>query len=596
MPSSIHLPLSLWPLCLGMLASFLLLSGIDDLVPLAICISHWLRPKRKRAALPAPAVERRIAIFVPCWKESAVIGNMVRHNLAAIRYSNYDFFLGAYPNDPATVSVAEELSRAYRNVHVSVCPHAGPTSKADCLNAIYARMCEFEAARAMHFNTVVLHDAEDLIHPDALAVINRERCRYAMVQVPVLPLPTPFGEFTHGLYCDEFAEFQTIDMPARLHSRSFIPSNGVGTGFARHILQRLAYERGEIFNPVSLTEDYEIGVYIHKIGHHQLFTTLERGERGIIATREYFPRKWRSAIRQRTRWVTGIALQGWERDGWRGSWITKYWFWRDRKGLLANPLSLATNLLCLAGLTDWALSSVQHRAWAFQIDSPLVIKLYVATSVLQAFRTVLRMVCAARLFGVAFAIAAPLRIMYTNFINSAASFNAMLRFAQAKWRREPLVWLKTEHAYPNRETLPSHRRDLRDVLVSSGMLAREQLQEFESQTGEDLLHLLEQTGLVSDEDRCQALSLQSGIPMIQVDASQVKRSVMHCLPKGIQQRFELLPFSIRDGRLMIASARIPSADAFSELKAFTRLPVELHLVTQANWTELCQLAEGKHSN
>ena len=57
-----------------------------------------------------------------------------------------------------------------------------------------------------------------------------------MVQVPVLPLPTPFRELTHGIYCDDFAEYQSIDMPARQINRSFIPSNGVGTGYSREVL------------------------------------------------------------------------------------------------------------------------------------------------------------------------------------------------------------------------------------------------------------------------------------------------------------------------------------------------------------------------
>lgn len=589
----------LWTVCYGsvagLLACGLLLSGIDDLVPLAICVSHWItervRPKKRRAPLPAPAVERKIAIFVPCWKESMVIGNMVRHNLAAIRYSNYDFFLGAYPNDPETVAVTEELARTYRNVHVALCPRPGPTSKADCLNAIYARMCQFERERGIHFNTVVLHDAEDLIHPDALAIIHRERCRYAMVQVPVLPLPTPLIEFTHGIYCDEFAEFQTIDMPARFLSRSFVPSNGVGTGFARHILQRLAHEREEIFNPASLTEDYEIGVYIHQIGHHQLFVPLSRGERGIAATREYFPRRWKSAVRQRTRWITGIALQGWERDGWRGTFMTRYWFWRDRKGLVANPISLVTNLLCLAGLLDWTLSALQHRPSVFEVHSPALVKLFTITAALQGLRTFLRMVCVAPIFGVRFATLLPMRIMFANFINSAASASALLHFGRAKLKGEPLVWLKTEHAYPNRDSLPAHRRDLRDVLVSSGLVNERQLDLYESQTGEDLLRLLQQTGLITDEDRCQALSLQSGIPMTQIDVGQVKRPLTQCLPKNLQQRHGVVPYSVREGRLLVASATVPTAQAFEELTNLTFLPVEFQLITEVNLAELQELAE-----
>jgi adsorption protein B len=42
-----------------------------------------------------------------------------------------------------------------------------------------------------------------------------------------------------------------------------------------------------------------------------------------MATREFFPQSIKTAIRQRTRWVTGIALQTWDRHGWRGSTDTK---------------------------------------------------------------------------------------------------------------------------------------------------------------------------------------------------------------------------------------------------------------------------------
>ena len=139
-----------------------------------------------------------------------------------------------------------------------------------------------------------------------------------------------------------------------------MPSNGVGTGFAREILDQLESERGQVFDAESLTEDYEIGVYIHDKGYRQLFAPITKGENGFVATREYFPRTTKTAIRQRTRWVTGISLQCWERRGWAGSLRTRYWFWRDRKGLLANPLSLLTNFLFLAGLLD--LAAKRHPA------------------------------------------------------------------------------------------------------------------------------------------------------------------------------------------------------------------------------------------
>jgi bacteriophage N4 adsorption protein B len=592
---SLHEFASLWPALLGTLAVLLLLSGLDDLIPISMCLAHRLRQRKPAIASTIGeylADERPIAIFVLCWKESGVIGNMVRHNLAAIAYRNYDVFLGVYPNDQATVDVAEHLAATFRNVHVAACPHPGPTSKADCLNWIYQRMTLFEETRGVRFDTIVLHDAEDLIHPEALAVIDRERGTYAMVQIPVLPLPTPFGEFTHAIYCEEFAEFQIIDMPARQFSRSFIPSNGVGTGFAREILDQLARARGNlVFDPASLTEDYEIGVHIHELGHAQLFAPLRAGGKGFIATREYFPRTLRSAIRQRTRWITGIALQCWERHGWRGGWRTRYWFWRDRKGLLANPLSLLTNVLFLAGAGDWLQSLYLHRPWAFAAANPRLVTLCWLTLVLQSFRLTLRGVYTARIFGVLFALGVPLRCFHGNLVNAFASFGAMWNFLHAKLRARPLVWLKTEHAYPSRDALLLHKRDLGEVLIASGHLSKEQLARIRANIPQsiDLSDYLLARNLISDDDLCRALSLQSGVPAAHIDPGRVKPRVARTLPAHVEKRYGVVPFRVEDGRLLVAGATVPEPGALDELKSFTRLPVEFQLVTRRNYQQLRQL-------
>jgi hypothetical protein len=49
---------------------------------------------------------------------------------------------------------------------------------------------------------------------------------------------------------------------------------------------------------------------------------LFRGERevvdeDVIATREYFPSGFRASVRQRARWITGIALQAWRQSAGR---------------------------------------------------------------------------------------------------------------------------------------------------------------------------------------------------------------------------------------------------------------------------------------
>lgn len=595
----LHSLVSAWPTLLGALATVLLISGLDDLVPTLICAWNFDRARGSdetgRDAETVSQSERRIAIFVPCWKEAGVIGNMIRHNIASIIYSNYDFFIGVYPNDAATLDAAQQLAGVFRRVHVACCPHPGPTSKADCLNSIYRCMQAFEVEHGLQFDTVVLHDAEDLIHSDALSLINHHRAEYAMVQVPVLPLPTPLHEFTHAVYCDDFAEFQIIDMRARQLSRAFIPSNGVGTGFAREILERLSEERnGLVFHPASLTEDYEAGVYVHNAGHKQLFTPLRRVKDGFCATREYFPRRVRSAIRQRTRWITGIALQSWARDGWRGSWACKYWFWRDRKGLLANPISLLTNLLFLAGAADWIQAAAEHRPWAFAVSNPVVLRMCLANSAIQVIRLSLRVLYTRKIYGGRFALGVPLRALHGNFINCCASVGALWQFALSRWHGTPLVWSKTDHAYPGRDAIVPTGRGLGDVLAGGGYLSTEVLTQVRTELQSDafLADYLLSRGHISEQNLCCAVSLQSGVPFTKVEVRQTRPWVARTLPAWAEKRFELIPFGLDSGRLFVAGCRVPPLTVFQELKRLTELPVEFYLVTQSNYKELRRLFQG----
>lgn len=580
---------------LGVLAILLLLSGLDDLIPLSILLRSLAR-RRHHATTPSRSdeeiPERRIAIFVPCWRESAVIGNMVRHNLAVIRYHSFDFFLGVYPNDADTVHVAEQLESEFSNVHKAECAHPGPTSKADCLNWIYQRMELFEAEHGMRFDTIVLHDAEDLIHPQAFPVINRERAHYDMVQVPVLPLETGFFDVTHGVYCDEFAEYQTIDMRARQISRSFIPSNGVGTGFAREILDKLARKNDyRPFDPGSLTEDYEIGVSIHEMGYRQTFAPLAQSEQGIIATCEYFPRSMRAAIRQRTRWITGIALQTWERHGWRGSWRTRYWFWRDRKGLIMNPLSVIANAVFIAGVLDYLATWLLHRPWHFTVQNYLVARLCATALVLQCFRVALRSVCVGRLYHPAVASGVLLRSFHANLINSAAAFCAVRTYIQARRRQRALAWNKTDHAYPHRDTLHAHRRDLADVLVGHGYLSAEQVAEARAQleVGATLDLLLLANPLIDENALCKAMSLQSGLPTARIDPDNVNTRILRGLPARIAKEFKALPFAVKSGRLLVATPTVPTPAAVEIVQGATELPVDFQLVTHSTYQKLRDL-------
>jgi bacteriophage N4 adsorption protein B len=433
--------------CLAVLAAYILLSGLDDLF---IDVLYFL-VGRKPFPWPtetelAHAPELRIAILVPLWREHEVIGQMLEHNLSVIRYGNYDVFAGVYLNDAPTREAVQEIARHDSRVHTATCPHPGPTSKGDCLNWLYRRMAEYEARHSIRFEIVMIHDAEDLVHPDSLRLVNWFSRDYQMTQVPVLPLPTRLGEWTHGLYCDEFAEYQSKDIPVRQHLGGFLPSNGVGTAFVRDALEHLATgQDGCIFDPECLTEDYETGFRLHAAGYAQVFLPIRFDTAGPVATREYFPRRWRGAVRQRSRWVTGIALQSWQRHGWRVPAGQIYWFWRDRKGLAGNLISPIANVFffwCLWSkfLTDCSESCLVVPPWTSWVCA--------VSSGIAIVQLQMRMYLSHRVYGMRFAAAVPLRVFWGNVVNCAATAMALSQFAIARLKRCSVAWKKTQHDYP----------------------------------------------------------------------------------------------------------------------------------------------------
>jgi adsorption protein B len=147
---------------------FLILGSSD------LCVDFiWLGRAAKRrlsgqkrdncaSALAAPERPGRLAVFIPAWDEAGVIGAMLGHALAAFGAADYRLYVGCYPNDPATAAAVRRAADA--RIRLVIGPAPGPTSKADCLNRLWERMIEDEAADGVRFKAVVLHDAEDVVH------------------------------------------------------------------------------------------------------------------------------------------------------------------------------------------------------------------------------------------------------------------------------------------------------------------------------------------------------------------------------------------------------------------------------------------------
>ncbi|MEO8053141.1 MAG: glycosyltransferase family 2 protein, partial [Acidobacteriota bacterium] len=474
------------------------------------------------------------------------------------------------------------VSERFSNVHLAVCPHDGPTSKADCLNWIYQHVGLYEEQNDVAFEIIVTHDAEDLIHPEELRWINAYAERFDFIQIPVLALATPFWSLTHGVYCDEFAENHLRDMVVRSTFGCFVPGAGVGTGYRRESLEALArVSSNRVFEPAALTEDYESGLRLHRIGCRQVFVPITRlGDvgRDFMAVREFFPKQWGTALRQRTRWVMGIALQGWERFGWAGTYSEVYWFWRDRKGLVSNPLGFIANAVFVYGLA----TAMWNRL------TPLAIEITSVTLAFQILRIAIRMACVARVYGIVFALGVPLRMPYSNLLNAAATVRAVALYANARMRGLPLRWIKTEHSYPTRAALLVHKRPLGEILVGSGHLNAATLHSAlgACPPGTRLGEFLVANGALTESSLYEALSLQQGLPLTHLEIHQIAPRVARALPERVAREWRVLPFQVAEGSLLLASPELPTPKLTSAIRNFTSLEIRFHLVTPTEYEHL----------
>ena len=211
--------------------------------------------------------EKPLAIMVPAWNETGVIGNMAELAATTLDYENYHIFVGTYPNDPDTQRDVDEVCARFPNVHKVVCARPGPTSKADCLNNVLDAITQFERSANFAFAGFILHDAEDVISPMELRLFNYLVERKDLIQIPVYPFEREWTHFTSMTYIDEFSELHGKDVPVREALAGQVPSAGVGTCFSRRaVTALLADGDGIAFDVQSLTEDYDIGFRLKEKG------------------------------------------------------------------------------------------------------------------------------------------------------------------------------------------------------------------------------------------------------------------------------------------------------------------------------------------
>lgn len=429
----------------------LLLGGIDDLaVDLLFLVGRLFRRGPSRlmlASLPVPDVPAKLAVFVGAWDESAVIGAMLGNAVARLDHPDYRIYVGVYPNDRATIDAAAAVAERDGRVRIVVNRRDGPTTKADNLNTLWRAMRRADAADGQATTAVVLHDAEDWVHPGELRVFDSLIGAHAVVQLPVLPLVARGSPLVSGHYADEFAEAHAKTIVVRTALGAGMPLAGTGCAIAVPMLAAIAEERdGEPFDAASLTEDYELGLRIAELGGRATFARVRDAHGDIVAVRAFFPARIDAAVRQKARWMTGIALAGWDRTGWsRPRAIGDHWMrMRDRRA----PLAMLVLATAYAALVCWGLDG-SLRWWsgrgAVGAGPEWLVSVNLA---LLVWRLGSRMACTGAAYGWREALWAVPRFLVGNFVALLAARRALFRYV-AMLRGAPTVWDKTAHAFPD---------------------------------------------------------------------------------------------------------------------------------------------------
>ncbi|HPC28984.1 MAG TPA: glycosyltransferase [Candidatus Ratteibacteria bacterium] len=403
--------------------------------------------------------QQMIAVFIPAWKEAGVINKMLDNIIKRVEYDKYIVFVGTYPNDPDTQNAVDQLAQTNARIVKVVTSRPGPTNKADCLNHIYRAAKEYEIQNNIFFEIIVMHDAEDFVHPYSFLLYNYLIPRIDAVQLPILPLPTKLSNWVHWTYADEFSENHMKDVMVRERMQGFVPYAGVGTGFSRRFFNYMESIRGvNIFNEDTLTEDYSAARATKDAGLISIFVNLILADDKSpwyrpLCKREYFISNWAyfpfdfvRAVKQKTRWIVGIAFQEWANTGWHGNLATKENLIKDRKGFITSACNLL-GYVVFGYVIIYLLGryNIVPFKWEpiFYPGTPLFLLIIIATCFM-VIRIIQRVVIVTMVYGIVPGLLAIPRLFLVNIINGIASFRALNLFLKT-WSQQVLKWDKTEH-------------------------------------------------------------------------------------------------------------------------------------------------------
>jgi adsorption protein B len=609
----------------AIVATVILLSSLDDLF---IDLWYWSRETYrhftvKRAFRPLTVAQIRardeqpIAIMVPAWLDYDVIAAMIENMVRVLDYRNYVVFVGTYRNDARTIAETERMRRRYRQLRRVEVPHDGPTCKADCLNWLIQAIFRYEKEAGIEFAGVVLHDSEDVLHPLELRYFNYLLPRKDMIQLPVVSLERNWFELVAGTYMDEFAEWHAKDLVVRESLAGSVPSAGVGTCFSRRALLALIEQTdNQPFNTDSLTEDYDVGQRLAAMGMRSIFArfpvqfaTRRKSWFGFgkereftltmpLCVRELFPDTFRTAYRQRARWMLGIGLQGWRQTGWSGSLANRYLLARDRKGIVTAFVGILAYVLVLQfvlfGLAD-LLGIMPPLIESLFTDSKPLQALLCFNACALALRATQRAYFVTRLYGWEHGVLSAPRMVISNFVNFMAAARAWRMFIVHLVTGKRLAWDKTMHDFPSADGLAVRRERLGEVLVSWHVIDPHKIElalQDDHAREAPLGRVLLAKGWLDEETLAEAIAFQADLERGALDPGQMLRDAAR-LPLEISIRNRVLTQGEHvSGRAILLTAGPLAEEQIAPIEAQIQRPIVQQIVREGEIAAGLRLLRG----
>lgn len=121
------------------------------------------------------------------------------------------------------------------------------------------------------------------------------------------------------------------------------------------------------------------------------------------------------------------------------------------------------------------------------------------------------------------------------------------------------------------------KESLEEVLVRTGMISAEQMQnalQMAHKDGKTVEQVLVEKNLFTPRDLATALSIQLGVPLIDLKRYKVNPEALRLVPEQLARRYNVLPLDIISGSLALVMEDTTDIRAIDDIAALTKMQIE----------------------